>query len=206
MLEVISRELIPEASFSQAHSSLSQWILRCSLVALLALILCEVLLIPMNKGNSSWQDKPGRARGKNQEKGLKTSLEFWGRSRREIFVIFWVLYVDHRSNFLRKCRTIVHADFRARKEFFVRSSAPDFAPVLAQLAEFPFRSLSALEAPRNRRTLEAQRLLGTPLPLSPRAIPCRPGTRCGTKVLRTNIFSPQNFTNALPRGRGTNRD
>ena len=52
-------ELVPEESLSQAHSSLSHRMLCCSLVALLALILCEVLFLPMKKGNSPWQDKPG---------------------------------------------------------------------------------------------------------------------------------------------------
>ena len=49
----------PEASFSQAHSSLSHRMSYCSLVALLALILSDVLFLPMKKGNSLWQDKPG---------------------------------------------------------------------------------------------------------------------------------------------------
>ena len=43
MLEVISPDLVPEASFSRAHAYLSHWMLCRSLDALLALILCEVL-------------------------------------------------------------------------------------------------------------------------------------------------------------------
>ena len=34
--------------------------LCCSLVALLALILSEVLFLPMNKGNSPWHEQEGR--------------------------------------------------------------------------------------------------------------------------------------------------
>ena len=47
LLEVISPELVLEAFFSQAHSSLSQRMLCCSLVALPVLILCEVLFLLM---------------------------------------------------------------------------------------------------------------------------------------------------------------
>ena len=50
LLEVISPEAVLEACFSQAHSSLSHWMLCCSLVALLALILCRALFPPMKKG------------------------------------------------------------------------------------------------------------------------------------------------------------
>ena len=60
------------------NSSLSHWMLCCSFVALLALILCEVLFLPMKKGNSPWQDKSGWAGGKNQEKGFENGCGIFG--------------------------------------------------------------------------------------------------------------------------------
>ena len=59
LLEESSPELVPEASFSQADSCMSHGILCCGLVAVLALILCEVLFLHMKIGNSPWQNKPG---------------------------------------------------------------------------------------------------------------------------------------------------
>ena len=57
--DVISQGLlVPEPSFSQAHSSLSHWMLFCSFVVLLAVIPCEGLSLSMKKGNSAWQDRP----------------------------------------------------------------------------------------------------------------------------------------------------
>ena len=61
--------VVPEASFFKAHASLSHWMLCCSLDALLAMIICEALFLPMKKGNALFQpvkkgnsprqDKPG---------------------------------------------------------------------------------------------------------------------------------------------------
>ena len=58
----LSHQSFPRKFLSQAHSSLSIWMLCCGLVALLALILCEVLFLPMKKGTvrgKTHQDEQG---------------------------------------------------------------------------------------------------------------------------------------------------
>ena len=77
LLQVVSQELVLEASFSQAHASLSHWMLCCSFDALLALILCEVLFL-LKKGNSPLQGKRGWAGGKHQEKRFENGRGIFG--------------------------------------------------------------------------------------------------------------------------------
>ena len=84
LLDVIEPELASEAPFSQAHSYLSHWMLCCSLVALLALILCEGLFLPMRKGAVRGKTNQGEQGGEPKRKGSKTGVEFLGLGRREI--------------------------------------------------------------------------------------------------------------------------
>ena len=93
----------------------------------------------------------------------------------------------------------------------------DFVPVLAQPAGFALRLLGAFETPRNRRTIEAQRLLGTPFsPLSLRAITGRPFPMACTIKMKDRAreqefselmgFSLQNVAETLLRGWGGTND
>ena len=59
---------VSEAASSQAHSSLHDQMLRCSLVALQTLILCEVWFLSMKKGAVRGK-KPGRA-GETSSKSI----------------------------------------------------------------------------------------------------------------------------------------
>ena len=77
-LEVISRELVLEASFSQARSFLSHWMLCCSFVALLALILCEALLLPMKSGRVRGKTNQGEQEVKTTKKVRKRAWNFQG--------------------------------------------------------------------------------------------------------------------------------
>ena len=99
--------------------------LCCSLVALLALILCEVSFLPTTKGNSPWQDKPGSTGGENQKKiGSKTGVEFSELSRRE---------------------TAIRANFGAR----FRAQATAEPPRLRNSSEHPFLPSHCVPAGNN---------------------------------------------------------
>ena len=129
------------------------------------------------KGNSPWQDKKnqGEQEGKTKKKGSKTGVEFLGLSGREIRVKL-LGAVNHRPNFFAQIsRQMSRKIPRPEKFFFAHSFVPEFAPVLAQPASFPLRSLSAFETPRNRSSLEAQTSQNTAR-LSLCAIPWRLAT------------------------------
>ena len=198
LLGVNAPELFPEAPFSQAHF-LSHWILCCSLVALLALVLCEGSVSTCEEGNSPWQEKPGWVWGEEPWiKVWKRAWNFLGLGRREIGVKFFGA-ADHGPKLFAQMSRHVSRESPRLHHQFAQNFAPDFVPVLAQPTEFALRSLSAFEAPRSRRTSEAQRLVGTPRPLSWRATNRRPTTikfvikmkdrGWGTKALRTRLFS-----------------
>ena len=86
LLEVISQELVPEASFSHAlllcligsTSSLAHWMLCCSLVALLTLILCEGSFVPVKKEQSVGKTNQGEQGSKNQERKVRKQRSLCG--------------------------------------------------------------------------------------------------------------------------------
>ena len=100
----------------------------------------------------------GEQEGKTKIFFWKTGMEFLGLSRREICVKF-LGAVNHRPKLSRQISGKIP---RPEKKFFAHNLVPDFAPVLAQPAGFPLRSLSAFETPRIRSSLEARTSRNTP--------------------------------------------
>ena len=151
LLEVISTELVPQASFSQAHYSLSYWMLCWSLVAPLALILCEGFESTNEEGSSPWQDKPRVSGGENQEKGFENGCGVFGTRRREICVRFFSA-VHHRPKVFAQLPThpkhVFHARFHAR---------------FGTASRFPLRSPHIFETPRAGKPLRLRDFSRLPL-------------------------------------------
>ena len=92
-VECPARSCLTRSIFLRHHSlkHFSHGRLCCSIVAFLALIFCEVLLLPMRSGGESVARQTRVSRREHQKQSSKTGVQPFGLSKWEICVKFSVL-------------------------------------------------------------------------------------------------------------------